>query len=367
MYPIIDAHEDLAWNILTFGRDYTQDAHAIRARERETQSLAPHVNGDTLLGWPQYVQGGVVAVFATLFAAPVRRKGGAWDRLVYATPEEARRLYDAQWQAYRRLVEEHPDRFRLLTTRSAWEVHWQQVTRRLGESHPVGLVLLMENAEAIETPDHLAEWYRRGLRILGPAWAGTRFCGGTGEPGPMTDEGRRLLREMAPWNLGLDISHMDEPAALEALDTYPGPVLASHANPGGLLKDEGNRHLSDSVLRRLFERDGVVGIVPYNRFLVAGWRPSDGKDAVSLQRVAEMIDYVCQMAGNARHVGIGSDFDGGFGQQHVPAEVDTIADLQRLAPLLRDRGYTEDDLKAIFADNWKRLLLQILPEEAPRD
>ncbi len=367
MYPLIDAHEDLAWNILTFHRDYTQDALVLRAREREAQSIAPLVNGDTLLGWPQYVQGGVVVVFATLFAAPMRRKGGGWDRLVYETPEEARRLYNEQWQAYRQLVQQHSDRFRLITTRPEFEAHWQEVTRNLEQPHPVGLVLLMENAEAIEVPDHLAEWYHRGLRLLGPAWAGTRFCGGTGEPGPMTDEGRRLLREMAEWNLGLDISHMDEPAALEALDTYPGTILASHANPRRLLRDDGNRHLSDQVLRRLFERDGVVGIVPYNRFLDPRWRPSDGKEAVSLQRVAEMIDYVCQLAGNARHVGIGSDFDGGFGYQHVPAEVETIADLQRLAPLLRERGYTEDDLKAIFAENWKRLLQQILPEEAPRD
>ncbi len=366
MYPLIDAHEDLAWNMLTFGRDYTQSAYTIREREQREGSLAPQVNGDTLLGWPQYQEGGVVVVFATLFIAPVRRKGGTWDVLVYETPEEAQYLTLRQWEAYQALVEGHPHQFLLLRTQPEFEQLWTKTTQTLNEPHPVGLILLMENAEAIQTPEDLAEWYHRGLRILGPAWAGTRFCGGTGEPGPLTDEGRRLLRAMAEWNLGLDISHMDEPAALEALDTYPGPVLASHANPKMAIGDTGNRHLSDIVLKRLFERDGVVGIIPYNRFLDPHWRPSDGKQAVSLRRVAELVDYICQMAGTSRHVGIGSDFDGGFGRQHVPAEVDTIADLQNLAPILQEWGYTETDLRALFAENWKRLLTHLLPKEEPR-
>ena len=365
VYPLIDAHEDLAWNMLTFGRDYTLAAHQQRERERREGSLAPQVNGDTLLGWPEYQKGGVVAVFATLFAAPRRRKSGAWDVLTYATPQEARDLYRRQLAAYQDLTQSHPEAFILVTTRREWEAHWEATAPRPDAAHPVALVLLMENAEAIETPEDVAWWYGQGLRIIGPAWTGTRFCGGTREPGPLTDEGRALLKAMAEWHMALDISHMDERAALEALDIYPGPVLASHANPKALVRSDSNRYLTDPVLKRLIERGGTVGIVPFNRFLTGDWRPEDGKDAVSLRRVVEMMDYVCQMAGSARHVGIGSDFDGGFGWQHVPAEVDTIADLQKLAPMLAERGYTEADIRAIFGENWHRLLLECLPQEAP--
>ncbi len=365
-FPLIDAHQDLAWNILTFGRDYTRSAHQTRELEHQNNSIAPWVNGDTLLGWPEYLQGGVVLIFATLFVAPYRSRPAAWEVAVYGTPYGANRLNLRQWDIYRRLVEQHPDKFRLITTRPQFQELWETALPRLQEPRPVGLVLLMENAEGIRNAKDLALWYQRGLRIIGPAWAGTRFCGGTGEPGPLTDEGRWLLREMATWNYGLDISHMDEPAALEALDTYPGVVLASHANPKRALGDEGNRHLDDHVIRRLAERDGVMGIVPYNRFLDVNWRKGRPKDTVPLRRVAEFIDYVCQLTGSARHVALGSDFDGGFGVQHVPKEIDTIADLQRLAPLLEAMGYREDDIRAIFADNWRRILLNLLPEDEPQ-
>lgn len=103
---LVDAHQDLAWNMLTFGRDYTRPAAETRAREHG--GLAPAVNGDTLLGWPEYQQGRIALIFATLFAAPLRRKEGEWDTQVYASQAQARQLYTAQLDAYQRLVDDHP-------------------------------------------------------------------------------------------------------------------------------------------------------------------------------------------------------------------------------------------------------------------
>jgi membrane dipeptidase len=74
------------------------------------------------------------------------------------------------------------------------------------------------------------------------------------------------------------------------------------------------------------------------------------------------IDYICQLAGDARHVGLGSDFDGGFGLQSVPVEVDSIADLQKLSPLLAEKGYTDEDIAAILGENWRTRLQCSLPE-----
>jgi len=77
--------------------------------------------------------------------------------------------------------------------------------------------------------------------------------------------------------------------------------------------------------------------------------------------VIAQIDYVCQMAGNTCHVALGTDFDGGFGVESVPFEIDTIADLPKLAPQLAKRGYNEEDIGRIFSDNWLRILKQNLP------
>jgi membrane dipeptidase len=68
------------------------------------------------------------------------------------------------------------------------------------------------------------------------------------------------------------------------------------------------------------------------------------------------------MAGDAMHVGLGTDYDGGFGVQSVPQEIDTIADLRKIAPLLADKGYTEEDIAAIFGANWLRVIRSVLPE-----
>lgn len=360
---IVDAHEDLACNMLEFGRDYTLSA--ADTRQREEGSIAPQVTGDTLLGWPDYQRGKVAVIFSTLFAAPVAISDrlGEWDTQNYADPEEAHMRYSTQLDAYDRLVDKHPDKFKKIEKKadlhnvlSAWET---------GDSdeHPVGLVVLMEGAEGVREPAELEDWYQRGVRIIGPAWAGTRFCGGTGNPGPLTNEGYELLDHMEEFNLTLDLSHMDEEAALQALDSYSGTIIASHANAQALLKGSNtNRHLTDRVIRGLVERDGTIGIVPANGFLRPGWNDSGGRASVTLDYVVAQVDYICQMAGDAKHVGIGSDFDGGFGLQSVPIDINTIADLRKLIPILNQRGYTQEDIGNILGKNWLAFLEHSLPE-----
>lgn len=360
-YLIVDAHEDIAWNMLNFKRDYIRSVQ--QTRRLELDGAAPSQNGDTLLGWLEYQQGNVAIVFSTLFISPVRTAMGTWDAQAYTSLDQARRNALSQMDVYRRMADEHPAQFRLIRSRGDLESHltlWNQPAPAAGR--PLGLVCLMENAEGVRVPDELAEWWEFGLRIIGPAWSGTRFCGGTHEPGPLTKDGFALLDAMAEIGFTLDLSHMDRQAALQALNYYPGPIIASHANPLRMLKgSESNRHLDDDVIDGIFARNGVVGVVPYNSFLKMGWVERDGRQVVSLECIVDHIDYYCQRAGDARHVGFGSDFDGGFGVQRVPAGIDSIADLQKLAPILQERGYNSSDIAAIFGGNWIEFLRRALP------
>ena len=358
---IVDAHQDLAWNMLTYGRDYTRAA--AETRRREVGTIQVKEKEDTLLGYPEYQRGQVALVFATLFAAPERRRTGALETIYYRDFTQAHRLYSRQLDAYHRLVDDHPTMFRLILTCPDLESHLQAWESSPSESNlPVGLVILMEGAEGVREPAELEDWWQRGVRLIGPAWAGTRYCGGTREPGPLTQQGYALLDAMSGLGYTLDLSHMDEAAALQSLDVYPGAIIASHSNARALLKgDDTNRHLSDRVILGLLERDGVIGIVPVNGFLQAGWQPGDRREAVTLGHIVAQIDYICQLAGDARHVGLGTDFDGGFGWQSVPAGIDTIADLQKLAPLLAEKGYSTQDVAAILGENWLHLLRRTLP------
>jgi membrane dipeptidase len=230
--------------------------------------------------------------------------------------------------------------------------------------HKVGLIPLMEGADCIRRVVEVEEWWERGVRIIGPAWMATKFCGGTREPGPLTKEGHELLEAMAHLGFTLDLSHMAWEAAREALDEYEGPIIASHSNAIRKVKNGSlNRFLTDEIIEGIIERNGVIGVVPFNRFLIQGWKNSDPREDCPLEMVAEQIDYICQKAGNPYHVGFGTDFDGGFGLQHVPPEIDTIADLHKLAPMLENRGYNDRDIDAIFSANWITHLKKNLPAE----
>jgi membrane dipeptidase len=363
---IVDAHEDLAYNMLTHGRDYTRSA--AETRRLEAGTIQSGVKEDTLLGWADYQAGRIAVIFATLFATPARLRSGEWDRLTYADLRQANRLYRDQVDVYHRLVDDHPDQFRLVLSQADLLqvlAGWQEDAPRAEDSQPprpVGLVISMEGAEGVLNLSELEEWWAGGVRLIGPAWAGNRFCGGTREPGRLTHEGMDLLEQMALQGFGLDVSHMDEAAVFQALDIYPGTIIASHSNALSLLIGfEGNRHLKDPAIQALLEREAVIGILPFNGFLQAGWRHGDQRALVTLKHVVAQIDYICQMAGNARHVGIGSDFDGGFGLQSVPVEINTIADLQKLAPMLVERGYSEEDIAAILGKNWLNVLQHLLP------
>jgi membrane dipeptidase len=360
MHLIVDAHEDLAWNALTFGRDYTRSAR--QTRQAELKSEAPQRNGNTLLGLPEYLQGQVAVVFGVIFVGPARSANPAWETETYADANEAYRAANRQLDYYHRLTDEH-EQLQRIGGRGDLERVLASWSAADPAARRVGLVPLMEGADPIRTPEEAEEWMERGIRIVGLAWASTRYSGGTGEPGPLTPEGRRLLDVMADLGLILDLSHASDESFLEALDRYEGTVIVSHANARALLKDfpRPERMLSDEMIRRLAGAGGVIGVVPLNRFLQSSWQPSRGKGAVTLSAVLDMIDHICQVTGSAAHVGIGSDFDGGFGVESTPAEIDTVADLQKLDGLLRARGYTDSDVAAILGQNWIEVLRRGLP------
>jgi len=360
---IVDSHQDLAWNMLTYGRDYTRSVKETRLIEANTATSER--NGDCIVGWPEYQQGKVAVVFSTLYATPARKMEPG-DIIVYKDSETAHRLYRSQIDLYRKLVDSNPDKFRLVSSTSDLDSvieHWSKPELDT-DGHPVGLIYLMEGADGIRSPHELSEWWDLGLRLIGLAWAGTRYCGGTSEPGPLTDEGRQLISAMADYNFILDLSHMDDAAAYESLDRYEGPVMATHANCAALMRGaETNRHLPDDVIRGLIERDGVIGVIPLNTFLKVGWTRKGGsrREEVHLDALIAHIDHICQLAGNSEHAAIGSDFDGGFGLQSIPPELDSIGDLQFIAQELMSRGYSEADATNVLGGNWLRFLRKNLP------
>lgn len=358
---IVDGHVDLAWSALTFGRDYSQSADEIRALESST--IIPTQTGQAMLGYQDWVRGRVGVLFATLFGAPCRHRYGPWDIHCYKDPEGAKQIYERNFEFYDALIQEHHDKFLLITDRhdlidvtSGWDTP-------AGDAPRVGLVLLMEGAEAIQHPSEARLWYERGVRMISLSWSGTRYAGGTNEPGPLTPAGRELLEVMAELGMILDLSHLSEEGAHQALDTFPGVIIASHSNPLARVPNINSpeRHLPDEVIQEIAAHEGVIGVMLYNPFLQEGWISGQGAQRVGLDEVAACIDHICQLLGSADHVGIGSDLDGGFGLEDSPAGLDSVADLGLIGAALTRRGYATMDVEAILGNNWLRILQRALP------
>jgi len=358
---IIDGHQDIAWNAFNNRRDFTLSAWEKRRREEVDPEFVKRY-GRCMLGLPEEILGRVAVACATLFVTPVWQKTFPDETVLYETPDEAYRWGMRQIDYYEDLAgdNEQIDLVRTQAELDAVLATWNEGTGLA--DHHFGIVLLMEGADPILEPAQLEEWYERGLRVVGPAWTATRYSGGTKALGPLTDLGRELLDAMASFGMILDLSHMAPEASLEALDRYEGPLFASHANPLLFRKDRPDRNLSDDAIMRIAEHDGAIGIMPYNLFLVEGWKLGERKDAATMNTVVAAIDHVCQLTGSARHVGIGSDFDGGFGAGSTPVGFETVADLWEIGPALASRGYAPEDISAILGGNFLRILRAGLPD-----
>ena len=346
---IIDAHLDIAFNVVSFGRDYTLPVAETQRREGTRREDIATV------GLPDALAGGVGLIFGTLFVAPYDAR--FCTPLVYHNQEQAYQQAHQQLAVYRALAT-RPD-IMLVETQHDLAALLEQ---RAGGANMQGIVILMEGADPIRAPAEVAEWQTAGVRIVGPAWVATAYAGGTGMPGPLTPAGCALMGEMRRAGVALDVSHMAEQSFWDALDLFDGPVIASHSNCRTLVPDfRPDRHLSDAMLHALIARDGVVGVVLYNKFLVDDWTLAQGKDAVGIDAAVRHIDHICQLAGNTRHAAIGSDFDGGFGAEAIPRELGSIADLARIGDALSAAGYGEADVAAIMGNNWLHVLDTILP------
>jgi membrane dipeptidase len=349
---VVDAHLDLAWNALQWGRDLRRPVAALR--RQEARQIGPG-RGLNTVALPELRQGRVALCFATLLA---RSTGQPEPGLDYASAAQAYGAAHGQLAYYRALEAE--GHVRVVSTRAELEAHlaaWEAWEREPAASPPpLGLSLSFESADPILTPEQLPAWWQAGVRLIGPAHYGPgRYAGGTGTGLGLTPAGLALLRAMERLGFILDLTHLADAAFWQALDHFHGPVIASHNNCRGLVPHP--RQFDDDQLRAIFARGGVVGAALDNWMLASGWvKGAADNPPVCLADVVDHIDHVCQLAGSSRHAAIGSDLDGGFGREQSPADLDTIADLQTIPALLADRGYTGDDIAAIMHGNWLRVL-----------
>lgn len=350
---VFDAHLDLAWNALQWNRDLTLSAYTIRTLE---PGIPEKARAQNTVALPDMREGRVFLCFATLLS---RSTGVTIPHIDYRSAAQAFGTARGQLAYYRALARQ--GHIRIIADIDLLDQHvaeWQawELADGAAVMPPLGFVISMESADPILQPEELEDWYDAGVRLIGPAHYGMgRYAGGTGVENGLTDFGLMLLDEMEKHGVILDLTHFSDMAFWQALERYSGPVLASHNNCRTLVPHQ--RQFSDEQLKAVIERGGVIGAAFDDWMLLPGWlKGISSNKEVTLARVVDHIDHVCQLAGNSAHAAIGSDLDGGFGREQSPCDLDTIADLQKIVTLLRERGYTDDDVTAIMYENWVNLL-----------
>ena len=350
MHLIMDGHLDLAMNALEWNRDLTLPVLDIRKQETGMQDKPDRIHGTVSL--PSMREGNIGLCVATQIARYVKPGNPlpGWK-----SPCQAWAMTQGQLAWYKCM--EEAGQMVQITDREKLERHLLQWEGSVSDK-PVGYILSLEGADSIVTPAYLERAYINGLRALGPAHYGPgTYAQGTDAEGGITLKGQELIKEMERLNIILDATHLNDRSFWETMDLFHGPVWASHNNCRVFVPH--NRQFSDEQIIELIRRDAVIGVALDAWMMVPGWvrgKSTPESMHVTLQLMADNIDHICQIAGNADHAAIGSDLDGAFGTEQCPSDIDTIADLQKLPEILQARGYNEHDIGNILSGNWIEFL-----------
>ena len=350
---IIDAHLDLAMNALDYNRDLTLPLTEIRQREKNLKDRPDRGRGTVCL--PELRKGKVGLVVATQIARvmPADSMISGWH-----SPQQAWAMTQASLSWYREM-EALGEMVQIINIEQL-ESHillWKN-NEIADDKKPVGYILSLEGADSFVDTSYLHKAYRYGLRAIGLSHFGPgRYAPGTKMEGRLTAKGIELLHAMEKLNMILDVTHLTDQGFEQAIDIYSGPVWASHHNVRNIAPTQ--RQLTDEQIKRLIERESVIGGMldcwaMDSRFIDTVSDPWQLN--IRMEHLVDHWDHICQIAGNSRHVAIGSDLDGLFGTEQSPWDLNSIADLQKYEQILADRGYKEEDINNIFHDTWLRFL-----------
>lgn len=348
----IDAHLDLSMNAMEWNRDLRKSVFEIRETEKGLTDKPDRAKGT--VAFPELRKGNIGLVVATQiarYAAPGNPLPG-WH-----SPEQAWAQTQGQLAWYKAM--EEAGEMVMIKDKAALEKHlalWLE--EGANDKKPIGYILSLEGADSLVSIDYLERAYEYGLRAVGPAHYGAgRYANGTDSSGKLNQMGKDLLKEMERLNIILDATHLCDDAFWEALEMFNGPVWASHNNCRSLVNH--NRQFSNDMIKALVERGAVIGGALDAWMMVPNWkrqRSTPREMNCSLDKMIDHFDHICQLAGNALHIGIGTDLDGAFGKEQCPYDLETIGDINKIPALLLKRGYSAQDVQNVMHENWLRFL-----------
>lgn len=224
----------------------------------------------------------------------------------------------------------------------------RQIRRSLKRDRIVAL-LGIEGGEALNGDlGVLRNLHRLGVRFLGLTWnQRNQIADGVGENitgGGLTGFGREVVAEMNNLGMIIDLSHISEPGFWDVIELSKHPVMVSHANCYHLRSHP--RNLKDDQIQALAQNGGVLGLSFVPDFMG--------------NNIDDFIDHVDHVAGlvGTEVIALGSDFDG---VDETPVGLEDCRCYPRITAKLRERGYTDQEIRGIMGENMMRLMTKVLP------
>ncbi|HSG32063.1 MAG TPA: membrane dipeptidase [Thermodesulfobacteriota bacterium] len=308
-FPIFDAHEDIAFHLSYFKRDFV---------EPKTPCM---------ITLPGLKKGNIKFVLNTIFVHPKLR------------PEKTTENANLQFQVYENIYRDFDSEIIKVQSK-------QDIDTAISQDK-IGFITLMEGADPLQKPQDLYEYYDKGLRVVGPSWNNANlFASGPATEDGLTEQGYELINIMNELNITLDLSHLNQECFWNSLENYKHIPIASHSNARALTDHP--RNLYDEQLKEISERGGMIGIVLYNSFL----KTTD--NIPTLEDIYKHIDHILNICGED-HVGIGSDLDGAE-IKDFPEDIRAIENLQKIPEYLYEKGYSKDLVRKISYDNFLRVI-----------
>ena len=325
--------------------------------------------------YPRAVRGGLNAPFMSIYVPPhLEALGGARqlaDELIDLVEDIARRA---------------PEKFAIAYSTGDVRRHFRE--------GKISLPMGMENGSPIEgSLDTLRHFYDRGIRYITLAHSRSNHIADSSYDlsrrwQGLSPFGATVVEEMNRLGIMVDVSHLSDAAAQQAIELSAVPVIASHSSARSFTKGF-ERNMSDELIVRLAARGGVIQLNYGSVFLTAkaqvwyrlyksaqrdylqstgfeehakevsewgkAYREQNPIPTADLKDVLDHIDHVVALVG-VEHVGIGSDYDG---VSSVPVGLEDVSTYPNLVGGLLARGYSRQDIEKIMGGNLLRVWSEV--------
>jgi membrane dipeptidase len=268
---------------------------------------------------------------------------------------------------------------------------------RIVAAGKVAMPLSIEGGHAIENSlENLREFHRLGVSSMTLTHNVTHDWADSGGDearwGGLNDLGRDVVAEMNRIGMVVDISHVSDSTFFDVLEVTDDPVILSHSGVRAI--NPHRRNISDEMLRALADNGGVVAIVFVLNYLTPEYsqalnelravsRPwfrqlptpedPDLRSAVehlnasrdwpvenlpTLDDLLDHIEHAVAVAG-IDHVGLGADM---YPRTPSPVGIRGVEDYPNITRGLKERGYSDEDVRKIMGGNLLRVWNEVTGE-----